>query len=84
MLTDISELEHSPDLQAIAQTKDGHRAFIMRGVPGGKYLEKDFYIFDGGRHVGLTAFTMDAIKGMFASGELTLLLGSLPDNENRP
>jgi hypothetical protein len=84
MLTDISELEHSPDLQAIAQTKDGHRAFILRGVPGGEYFEKDFYIFDGSRHIGSTAFTMGAIRGMFSSGELTLLRGSIPDKENRP
>jgi len=31
MLTDISELEHSPDLQVLAQTKDGNRVFIVRG-----------------------------------------------------
>jgi hypothetical protein len=84
MLTDISELEHSPDLQAIAQTRAGHRAFIMRGAPGSEYFEKDFYIFDGQRHVGSMAFTMCPIQEMFSSGNLTLLRGSIPDKENRP
>jgi hypothetical protein len=82
MLTNISELEHSPDLEATAQTKDGHRAFILRGAPGSEYFEKDFYIFDGNNHVGSMAFVANEIKEMFASGELTLLRGSIPDKEN--
>ena len=81
-MTDISELEHSPDLQAIAQTKAGHRAFIMRGALGSEYFEKDYYIFDGNNHVGSMAFVVNEIKKMFASGELTLLRGSIPDKEN--
>jgi len=84
MLTDLSELEHSPDLQAIAQTKGGHRAFIVRGAPGSEYFEKDYYIFDGDNHVGSMAFVVSEIQKMFASGELTLLQGSIPDKENRP
>jgi len=84
MLTDISQLERSADLQAVAQTKDGHRAFIMRGAPGGEYFENDFYIFDGGNHIGSVAFMASEIKKMFSSGQLTLLQGSIPDNKNRP
>ena len=82
-MSDISKLKDSPDLQAVAETKDGHRAFIMRGVPGGEYFERDYYILDGGRHVGSEAFTMNEIRKMFSSG-LTLLQGSIPDKENRP
>ena len=84
MLTDISKLQGSVDLQAIAQAKDGHRAFIMRGAPGSEYFEKDFYIFDGGNHIGSMAFMASVIKKMFASGLLTLLQGSIPYRENRP
>lgn len=84
MITDISQLERSADLQAIAQTQDGHRAFIIRGVPGSKYFEKDFYIFDGGNHIGSMAFMASEIEKMFASGQLSLLRGSIPHTENRP
>ena len=84
MLTDISQLERSADLQAVAQTKHGHRAFIMRGAPSSEYFEKDFYIFDGGNHIGSQAFTVGEIKKMFSSGQLALLHGSIPDRENRP
>ena len=84
MLIDISKLEHSPDLQTIAQTKAGHRAFIMRGAPGNEYFEKDYYIFDGNNHVGSMAFVVSEIQKMFASGDLMLLRGNIPEKENRP
>ena len=84
MTTDLSALESQLNWQATAETKDGHRGFIMRGYPGCEYFEKDYYIFDGGTHIGTMAFTVIAIKEMFASGELTLLRGSIPDKENRP
>jgi HTH-type transcriptional regulator / antitoxin HigA len=72
----LAELEHSADWQATAQTKDGHRAFIMR--------EKDFYvIFDGGKQIGTEPFTMSAIAKKFSSGEYKLLRGSIPDKKNR-
>jgi hypothetical protein len=79
MLTEISQLEKSADLQAIAQTKDGHRAFIMRGAPGSEYFEKDFYVFDGCSHIGSMAFMASEIRKMFTSGQLMLLQGSIPD-----
>jgi len=84
MLTEISQLKKSADLQAIAQTKDGHRAFIMRGAPSSEYFEKDFYIFDGCKHIGSMAFMASEIRKMFISSRLTLLQGSIPDRENRP
>ena len=83
-MLDISELEHSLNLQAIAQTKAGHRAFIIRGAPGSKCYKKDYYIFDGKNHVGSTAFVVAEIQKMFTSGELMLLRGSIPEKENRP
>lgn len=75
-VTDISKLEHTADWQATAQTKDGHRAFIMR--------EKDYYVvFDGGKQIGTVPFTRSAIAKKFSSGEYKLLQGSIPDKRNR-
>jgi hypothetical protein len=79
---DFSVLEKQEHWQATALAKDGHRVFIMRGYPGSEYFEKDYYILDGGNHIGTMAFLAGAVRGMFTSGELTLSKGSVPDGEN--
>ena len=56
----------------------------MRGAPGNEYFEKDYYIFDGNNHVGSMAFVVSEIQKMFASGDLMLLRGNIPEKENRP
>ena len=80
----LTSVEQRTHYQATAKAKHGHYVIILRGYKGSPWFEKDYYIYDGENHVGTVAFMMTEIRKMFASGELELLRGAIPDTENRP
>jgi HTH-type transcriptional regulator/antitoxin HigA len=72
---DLSEWEQRADWVATAQTKQGHRAFILRE-------KKDLYrIRDARDQREELAYTMSEIAKKFSSGEYKLLKGSIPGKE---
>jgi hypothetical protein len=76
----FSIIDLDPGFQALAKTKYGHRAIVMRGHKGGRFERPNvFYVFDGFNHVGITPYVADIVRKWFASGELLLLKGSIPD-----
>jgi hypothetical protein len=84
MKNDISSLEQNVNWQATAKQNDGRLVAIMRGQKGGQF-EGKFYLyaedwtpFHYPPTHGMVATPLDAIKSMFASGELTLVSGTEP------
>ena len=78
----IAALEHDPYWQATAEDKNGDHIAIMRGHPGGQF-EKDYYLYGGDAYEASMPHSLNGVKGLFASGDLKLLKGSIPDAENQ-
>jgi hypothetical protein len=72
----ISALEKDPQWQATAENADGNPIVIMRGCPGDRFYEKDYYTWLGGE-IGYP-YTLSGIRELFSSGKLKLLRGDIP------
>jgi hypothetical protein len=73
----ITGLEHDPYWQATAEGEDGQRIAIMRGHRGG-HFDNGYHLYGNSRYNGLIAYAAQTIEHLFASGELTLIQGSIP------
>ena len=80
----IIELEGDKDWQATAENKNANKIAVVRAGDG------KFNLYDGNWTAtayissiqypkGRPVYSADEIKGMFASGELKLLKGSIPE-----
>lgn len=83
MTKDVSRFEASTNWQATAKGNDGHLVAVMRGQPPGQ-PEGSFYLYDEDwtpPHPvtgGMRSYSANEIRGMFLSGELSLIKGEIP------
>jgi len=89
MNKDISRFENRNGWQATAKRRNGHSVAIMRGQAGGRF-ENKFYLCDDTWSFDplLTdpppdfadpLYSREEIKALFASGDLTLQKGVIPE-----
>jgi hypothetical protein len=80
----IASLEQNENWQATAKHNSGRLVAIVRGQKGGEFEGKfylyaqDWSAFNYPPPAGMAATPLSAIKSMFASGELTLIRGTEP------
>jgi hypothetical protein len=77
MLSYITALEHDPYWQATAEIENGQRLAIMRGHSSGRF-DGNYHLYGNSQYNGLIHYPAATIAQLFASGELTLIQGSVP------
>ena len=79
----IAQLEKNTNWQATVQYSSGNKAALMRGFPGGEFdgryslCGEDWYpahLLAGEPKV----YSLAEVRGMLASGEISLVSGSVP------
>jgi hypothetical protein len=81
---DIASLEQNENWQATVKHNSGRLVAIMRGQKGGRFEGKfylyaqDWNAFNYPPPTGMAATPLNAIRSMLASGELTLIRGTEP------
>ena len=74
----ITALEHDPYWQATAEIENGQRLAIMRGHKGGRF-DGNYHLYGNSQYNGLIRHGAQSIAQLFASGEFTLIQGSIPE-----
>jgi hypothetical protein len=78
----VPDLEKKPNWHATAKYCNGHETAIMSGVAGGPFSHL-FYLYDEDAPIpshpdGAKSYSAKEIQKMFASGELSLIKGTIP------
>jgi hypothetical protein len=73
----VSLMEKDQQWQATGENADGNPVVIMKGCPGDRFYEKDFYTMLGGE-IGYP-YTLSGIRELFLTGQLKLLRGRVPE-----
>lgn len=77
METYIAALEKDPYWQATGEGENGQRLAVMRGHSDG-HFDNGYHLYGNSKYNGLVPYAAQEIERLFASGELTLIQGSIP------